>query len=97
MLQMIKMSEVSECVIADCAYNANKACHAIAITIGDGDRPMCDTLCRSKKHGGINDTAGVGACKVEICMHNKDLECSATSIQVGHAGSEAKCLTFTMN
>ncbi len=30
MLQTNKMLGVSECVIAECAYYSNKACHAIA-------------------------------------------------------------------
>lgn len=95
MLQMINMPGVSECAISECAYNANKACHAIAITIGDGVLPMCDTLFRSSRHGGIKDIAGVGACKVSACMHNMNLECGAPSIRVGQEGSDGKCLTFT--
>ena len=94
MLQTIKMSAVSECAIAECAYNSNKSCHAIAITIGDGDRPMCDTYFKSSKHGGIKDTAGVGACKVSACLHNTDFECVASSIRVGHEKNRGKCMTF---
>jgi len=94
MLQTIKMPVVSECVIAECAYNANKSCHAIAITIGDGDRPMCDTFFKSPKHGGIKATAGVGACKVSACCHNTDFECGADSIQVGNEKNLGKCMTF---
>ena len=94
MLQTIKMSGVSECAIAECAYNSNNACHAIAITIGDGDHPMCDTFFKSQKHGGVKETAGVGACKVSACSHNKDFECGAASIRVGHEESSGKCLTF---
>jgi hypothetical protein len=95
MLQTIKMPIVSECAIAECAYNSKMACHAIAITIGDGDHPMCDTFFKSSIHGGIKDTAGVGACKVSACSHNMEFECSATSIRVGHEGSMGKCLTFS--
>lgn len=94
MLQTNKMPIVSECAIAECAYNSNKACHAIAITIGDGERPMCDTFFKSSKHGGIKETAGVGACKVSACSHNIDFECSASSIRVGHEANYGKCLTF---
>lgn len=94
MLQTNKMPIVSECAIAECAYNSNKACHAIAITIGDGDRPMCDTFFKSSKHGGIKETAGVGACKVSACRHNTDFECCASSIRVGHEENYGKCLTF---
>jgi hypothetical protein len=94
MLQAIKMSVVAECAIAECAYNSNKACHAIAITIGDGDRPLCDTFFISPKHGGIKETAGVGACKVSVCRHNTDFECGAASIRVGHEENYGKCMTF---
>jgi hypothetical protein len=94
MLQTIKMPVVSECVIAECAYNSSMACHAIAITIGDGERPMCDTFFKSSKHGGIKDTAGVGACKVSVCSHNTDFECGAASIRVGNEANSGKCLTF---
>jgi hypothetical protein len=94
MLQTIKMPVVSECVIAECAYNSNMACHAIAITIGDGERPMCDTFFKSSKRGGIKDTAGVGACKVSVCRHNSDFECGATSIRIGNEANSGKCLTF---
>jgi hypothetical protein len=94
MLQTINMPAVSECVIAECAYNLSMSCHAIAITIGDGDRPMCDTFFKSPKHGGIKDTAGVGACKVSACRHNTDFECSSDSIRVGIEKNLGKCLTF---
>ena len=89
-----RMPVVSECAIAECAYNANKCCHAIAITIGDGNRPMCDTFFKSTKHSGMKVTAGVGACKVSSCSHNADFECSAASIQVGKEKNLGKCLTF---
>lgn len=94
MLQNIKMPVVSKCVITECAYNSNTSCHAIAITIGDGERPMCDTFFKSSKHGGIKDIAGVGACKVATCRHNTDFECSASSIQIGQEASWGKCMTF---
>lgn len=94
MLQTNRMPGVTECAIAACAYNSNKACHAIAITIGDGERPMCDTFFKSSKHGGIKDTAGVGACKVSACRHNMEFECGAASIRVGQEADHGKCLTF---
>ncbi len=85
---------VSECTIADCAYNSNMACHAIAITIGDGSRPTCDTFFVSPRHSAMNVTAGVGACKVSVCAHNKDFECNAPSIRVAPERSQGKCMTF---
>jgi hypothetical protein len=94
MLKTIKMPAVSECATDECAYNSNKSCHAIAITIGDGESPMCDTFFNSSKHGGLNDMAGVGACKVSICRHNTDLGCGAGSIRVGSEHNQGKCMTF---
>jgi hypothetical protein len=96
MQQFKIMPAVSECVISECAYNSNNACHAIAITIGDGNRPMCDTYFKSKTRGGIKDTAGVGACKVSTCSHNMDFECCATNIRIGNENNQGKCQTFTM-
>ncbi len=40
-----KMPKVSECSVDSCAYNTQKSCHAIAITVGDpGGDPACDTF-----------------------------------------------------
>ncbi|MFA6014908.1 MAG: DUF1540 domain-containing protein [Gallionellaceae bacterium] len=96
MLQTNKIPSVSECAIAECAYNSNASCHAIAITIGDGDHPMCDTFFKSQKHISIQETAGVGACKVSACRHNSDFECGATSIRIGQDGQQGKCMTFAV-
>jgi hypothetical protein len=94
MLNTNVMPCVSECGVIECAYNSNKVCHAIAITIGDGDRPMCDTFMVASKHGGTRETAGVGACKVAVCAHNTDFECCAESVVIGRAANRGKCVTF---
>jgi Domain of Unknown Function (DUF1540) len=86
------MPGVSECVMDECTYNSNKVCHAIAITIVDGGHPMCNTFFKSSKYGGLDGTAGVGACKVAACSHNEDFECAALGIRVGH--EQGKCMTF---
>lgn len=93
-MQKNKMPGVAECAIGECAYNANLACHAIAITIGDMNHPRCDTFFISPKHTGIKSTAGVGACKVSTCTHNRDYVCAAPSIRVGAEKNQGKCLTF---
>lgn len=95
MPQMNKMPCVSECSIAECAYNAHQACHAMAITIGDANRPACDTFFVSARHSSMKATAGVGACKVSACTFNKDFECAASSIRVGPERNRGKCMTFT--
>jgi hypothetical protein len=92
----MKMPKVMDCSVSDCAYNAEKACHAMAITIGDNpNQPVCDTFFKSSAHGGVKDmTAGVGACKTADCSFNKDFECTASNIHVGMKGGEPDCLTY---
>lgn len=91
----MQMPKVQECDVDQCAYNTDGKCHALAITIGDGENPMCDTFCQSSSKGGVKgSTAGVGACKVTACRHNQMLECSAKRISVGWEGQQADCLTF---
>ena len=88
---------VDACSVGNCAYNVKDRCHAKAITIGDGVHPGCDTsFLKSSRHA--KDTsiiAGVGACKVLDCSYNNDLECSASSINVGMEGDSINCLTYT--
>ena len=91
----IDMPAVEECDATGCAYNVDRACHARAITIGHGVHPGCDTYLAKSEH--VHDEhacAGVGACKVEVCKHNQELECSAPSIRVGLHGDEGQCGTF---
>ncbi len=94
MLKIKNMVDVSQCSCTDCAYNEEMSCHTIAITVGDGDRPMCDTFFKADQHGGVKGTAGVGACKVSACRFNENLECGAASIQVGMMDNDSSCLTF---
>ena len=92
----MNMPQVKKCDVAQCCYNTNQLCHALAVTIGDGSVAQCDTYmtgCQSKG-GYIATTAGVGACKVSICRFNKNLECAAPSIVVGRGAQLADCLTF---
>ena len=95
MLIATDMPEVAQCAITHCAYNADEACHARAITIGDGPDPDCDTYFDNSKHTSSDRTAGVGACKMTDCAHNDDFECTADAIQVGQNGNSVNCLTFT--
>lgn len=90
------MPKIADCQVSDCSYNKDKQCHALAITVGDGNCPMCDTFANlSKKGGDPNMVAGVGACKADNCKYNKSLECTADSIQVGKSCSHADCKTFS--
>ncbi|MFW6146028.1 MAG: DUF1540 domain-containing protein [Planctomycetota bacterium] len=92
----MKMPNVSSCDVTQCAYNANGRCHAMAITIGDGSHPTCDTFCEggSSSGGDPEAIATVGACKVASCMYNQRLECQADQVRVGYEGDEIDCLTF---
>ena len=91
----MEMSMVMKCEVNDCAYNMDNCCHTIAITIGDGIHPRCDTFCQSTMKGGdTNKTAGVGACKVLSCKYNTRFECQAPGISVGYYGQDPDCLTF---
>jgi hypothetical protein len=92
----MEMARVIKCDAIECDYNREKACHAIAITVGHGNaHPRCDTMFESGTHGGVPKIiAGVGACKVAGCKFNQSLECTAKGITVGHHSDEVDCLTF---
>lgn len=92
---MIEMPLIKRCDVAACVYNVQSACHAKAITIGDGVHPGCDTFMSGTGHvrnSGIK--AGVGACKVMGCSYNADFECSAESISISQQGSMMHCMTY---
>lgn len=91
----IEIPRVEACGATGCAYNVDEACHARAITVGDGVHPGCDTYVVLGRHVADRDTtAGVGACKVEACRHNEDLECTAGSIRVDRVGDQVECETY---
>ncbi|SCZ52093.1 DUF1540 domain-containing protein [Thiohalomonas denitrificans] len=92
----VEMPNVSECQVSECVYNLEQACHARAITVGDGVKPGCDTYFKAGSHvKRASEIAGVGACKVNGCQYNDDFECQAANIQVGFAGDSIDCLTFS--
>ncbi len=95
MLKISNMASVSDCTCSECAYNTDQSCHAIAITVGDEDNPMCDTFFNTSGRGGTRGTAGVGACKVAACRHNENFECAAGTIHVGKLGNDSSCLSFS--
>ena len=91
----MEMPQVSQCQVAECAYNTDGDCHAAAITVGNHSHPKCDTFCPSSMQGGELDTiAGVGACKTFTCSHNMHLECQSPNIAVGYIEGEVDCLTY---
>jgi len=93
----MKMPQVQQCSVDNCAYNQKHACHAMAITVGEpaGD-PACDTFFEAARHGGVKDmTAGVGACKTSDCKFNQDYECTANNVMIGMQHNQPDCLTYT--
>jgi hypothetical protein len=91
----VLVPEVDGCEVSACGYNVSGACHAKAITVGDGTHPRCDTFVPLVSHTHLTSTAGVGACKVTSCRHNQDLECMASAILVVTHDDHADCATFT--
>jgi Domain of Unknown Function (DUF1540) len=94
MKMMIEMPNVEACEVTSCAYNADQACHARAITVGHGIHAACDTFFVAQPHASSDQHAGVGACKVAACRHNHDYECAAAAIRVGLHQDHADCMTF---
>lgn len=91
----MNMPNVTKCNARDCSYNMNDACHALAVTIGDGTHPRCDTYVHMALHGGdAAAVAKVGACKVAACKFNQSLECSAPTIAINTHGKCPDCSTF---
>jgi hypothetical protein len=91
----IQTPKVLDCEVIECSYNVNKACHAVAITVGDQGHPMCDTFFKTSQKGGAMDITGsVGACKESDCKFNKSLECSASGIHVANHMDHADCSTY---
>ena len=90
------MPKVLDCEVTDCAYNRNKECHTMAITVGAHECPFCDTFYKSAQKGGAPDMmGGVGACRESDCRFNKSLECTASGIHIGLHEGHADCKTFS--
>lgn len=92
------MPLVQKCTVTNCSYNTDTVCHAMAITVGQGTRPLCDTFYKTDHKGGAMDSKGrVGACKEEQCRFNESLECTASQgITVSLHEQHADCVTFAV-
>lgn len=67
----------------------------MAITVGDGACPLCDTVLRMPLKGGLQWAGGsVGACKTDNCRFNISLGCNAGSIRVILHQRHAECGTY---
>lgn len=93
----IEMSRVSKCCATTCAYNKQSICHAVAITIGDGANPNCDTYFKSNSHCQREAVAGVGACKVVSCCNNNDYECQAEEVGIDLTNGRAVCTAYSLS
>ena len=93
----IEMSVVKGCEVSKCVYNADSACHAKAITVGDTVRPDCDTYFTlpSAHTKAVQRQAGVGACKMSDCKFNEDFECISPEISMGFLKDAPKCMTYS--
>jgi len=92
---MMKMPEIMSCESMVCSYNMDSKCRAMAITVGAGDSPLCNTAMSSAMKGGVSEMSGcVGACKVMPCQFKKSLEYTASSVQMKMHSGIAECGTF---
>lgn len=86
--------KIISCGAEKCAYNKNKVCHALAVTIGSSHQ-QCDTFMEDSQKGGDANAQGcVGACHMKNCRYNQLLECSAQAVQVSMHGKHGDCSTF---
>ncbi len=87
------MTNISKCSMENCAYNMDGLCHTLAITVGP--HAECNTYIHASSRGGFNNvTGGIGACLATDCKFNKQLECSASKIDVASHDKHADCDTF---
>lgn len=86
---------VSKCTVSACAFNRESLCRAPSVTVGDADRPRCDTFTDNGRDVSPSDgTARVSACKVAACRFNQHMECGAPQISVAMKGDDPMCVTF---
>ncbi|MCE5186801.1 MAG: DUF1540 domain-containing protein [Planctomycetaceae bacterium] len=96
----MEMPEVQSCDVLECAYNKQRQCHALAITVGDSGKPRCETFWAGKGGSSESDagdsskTSHVGACHTSDCEYNERLQCSAPGIRVGYQNENPNCLTY---
>jgi hypothetical protein len=93
----MKTAKVARCKINRCAYNINGLCHASAIAIGEGRRPICHTFSQLVMNGQAADTgciAGVEVCGISSCMYNANLKCQSQEILVDYREQQPQCVMF---
>ncbi|HEY8458684.1 MAG TPA: DUF1540 domain-containing protein [Actinopolymorphaceae bacterium] len=92
----MQMPVIDSCTVESCAYNRQRECHALAITVGGADGARCETFFDTDRKGGDPENLGhVGACRMVDCVHNVSLECQAPGIVVGYQQDHVvDCLTY---
>ncbi|MCC5874807.1 MAG: DUF1540 domain-containing protein [Candidatus Sumerlaeia bacterium] len=86
---------VNQCTATDCAYNDDRACRALAITVGEPSAHTCATYEPKQKKVATQVTvANVGACKASNCIHNAELSCKAAEVTIGMESGQVRCMTF---
>jgi hypothetical protein len=95
-MAMKMVPQVLDCKVKSCSYNKDATCHTMAITIGQGSDPMCDTFTNMPICGGVKEAKTfVGACKMSDCAHNENLECGARGVHVAMKHNQPDCMTFS--
>ncbi|WP_043733453.1 DUF1540 domain-containing protein [Kutzneria sp. 744] len=94
-----RMPAVQECTVSGCSYNQDDGCHTFAITVyGANGVADCGTFVPLSRKGGLPKVlAQVGACSRADCIHNSDLECTASGVRIapGEGDHAANCLTYS--
>ncbi|MGE5173297.1 MAG: DUF1540 domain-containing protein [Betaproteobacteria bacterium] len=90
-----KMPFIIGCDAENCAYNRDKECHALAITVGVSGLPRCDTYTSLSGKGGVAESFGsVGACREELCTFNDSLECTSAAVLIRMRNGRPICIAF---
>ncbi len=91
-----KMPLIVSCTGSDCAYNRDLTCNAMAVTMGADRQAVCDTFYRSDHQVAHPDSVSfVGACKMEGCRFNRNLECTAFSgVSLVGDNGRVRCHTY---
>jgi hypothetical protein len=93
----MKPVKVTKCKISGCAYNVDGLCHAPAISIGQGRRPICHTFGQATKNGQTVNTgsiADVEACGMSSCIYNACLKCQSQEILIDYREQQPQCVIF---
>jgi len=91
----MEMPRINDCTARDCSYNRTLTCHTPAITVGKQEKQICVTYLKSELPGGDDSViAGIVACKIYMCLHNRDLVCAAESLQVRLKEGHPVCQTY---